>query len=433
MTRTRRSSASSRGRSRRATATASTATSSGTSRTSAAGCARRPRVTARSATRSRRTCTATSWPPPTRRSMLPTARPRCSSAPCPAAAASSRNENSNHRPLAFLRALGCVDAKFKKLTPAAARASSRAGATASRSTRTASSPRRRPVFPNADDISIASLVTAHVACSTSSAKAKRLKGNKSKLDLYLDEFGYQTNPPDKFTGITLAQQDQWLQRAAYQAWRDPRVKLFAQYLWIDEPRSLNNENGGWQSGVCFADGRAKPASSASRSRSRSTPPAAAVGPGAHARDPAPSRSSANWRARRAGAELGTRRTDAQGYWSWTTRLTVGASYRFQAAGATSAALKRRCAPRNPRASSSAGAGGGVRSGVRDERFAFRRFHPPPERGERQRATRARRVEFVPPAHETRTSRGVDRPSSPDGVLAVDVQAAGATSATLKRR
>ena len=118
------------------------------------------------------------------------------------------------------------------------------------------------------------------------SKAKRLKGTKSKLDLYLDEFGYQTNPPDKFTGITLTQQDQWLQRAAYQAWRNPRVKLFAQYLWIDEPRSLNNENGGWQSGVYFADGRAKPSPQALRDPVRARRlPRAPVGPGPHARDP----------------------------------------------------------------------------------------------------------------------------------------------------
>ena len=42
-----------------------------------------------------------------------------------------------------------------------------------------------------------------------------------------------------------------------------------------------------------------------------------------------------------GQEIGTRKTDVQGYWSWTTRLTIGATYRFKAAGATSAALKRR--------------------------------------------------------------------------------------------
>jgi hypothetical protein len=35
------------------------------------------------------------------------------------------------------------------------------------------------------------------------------------------------------------------------------------------------------------------------------------------------------------------RTDGQGYWSWRTRLSKGASYRYLAAGATSSTLKRR--------------------------------------------------------------------------------------------
>ena len=47
------------------------------------------------------------------------------------------------------------------------------------------------------------------------------------------------------------------------------------------------------------------------------------------------RGSSSWKT------VGTRRTDSQGYWSWTTRLSAGALYRFQAAGATSASVKRR--------------------------------------------------------------------------------------------
>ena len=127
----------------------------------------------------------------------------------------------------------------------------------------------------------------------------------------------------------------------HQAWRNPRVKLFAQYLWIDEPRSLNNANGGWQSGMYFTDGRAKPAL-----KRFATPFALDAARGRlwgqvrtrETRTVTVERKlagSSKWR------KLGTRRTDAQGYWSWTTRLSVGASYRFQAAGATSATLKRR--------------------------------------------------------------------------------------------
>ena len=119
-----------------------------------------------------------------------------------------------------------------------------------------------------------------------------MKATTRRFDLYLDEFGYQTNPPDKLAGISLTQQDQWLQRAAYQAWRNPRVKLFSQYLWRDEPRSLNNTYGGWQSGLRFTDGRAKPALKhfidAVRARHHARP---AVGPGPPARHRRASRSS----------------------------------------------------------------------------------------------------------------------------------------------
>jgi hypothetical protein len=249
-------------------------------------------------------------------------------------------ENSNHRPLAFLRALGCVDAKFKKLKTGRCKnfVAPRADGFAFHPHGVLASP--ESVFPNKDDVSIASLSRLTTVLDKLSS-AKRIKGNKRKLDLYLDEFGYQTNPPDKFTGISPSRQDQWLQRAAYQAWRNKRVKLFSQYLWIDEPRSLNNEHGGWQSGVRFNDGRAKPslkhfampfALDASRGRlwgqvrtreTRSVKVQRRLA------------GSSSWRT------IGTRRTDAQGYWSWTTRLSIGAAYRFQAEGATSASVKRR--------------------------------------------------------------------------------------------
>ena len=41
--------------------------------------------------------------------------------------------------------------------------------------------------------------------------AGRLRVDRS---LWLDEYGYQTNPPDPFLGVSPARQDQWLQEAA---------------------------------------------------------------------------------------------------------------------------------------------------------------------------------------------------------------------------
>jgi hypothetical protein len=249
-------------------------------------------------------------------------------------------ENGNLRPLVFLRALGCVDKNFHKLTtgrcknfkpaPGDGFAFHPHGVLASPET----------VFPNADDVSLASLPRLESALDKLT-RAGRLSTRGKKLNLYIDEFGYQTNPPDVFSGVSLKTQDDWLQRAAYQAWRDPRVKLFSQYLYIDEPRSLNNEFGGWQSGLRFSDGDPKPALEhfptpfavdAARNR---------LWGQVRRRDA----STVTVQRRLAGSStwrtIGTRKTDDEGYWSWTTRLSKGATYRFRAAGATSAAVKRR--------------------------------------------------------------------------------------------
>jgi hypothetical protein len=246
-------------------------------------------------------------------------------------------ENSNERPMFFLRALGCVDANFKKLTTGRCKRYKAVPADgfAFHPHGVLAAPEAK--FPHADDISIAELSTMTKGLDKLRSLG-RIKSAK-KLDLYLDEFGYQTNPPDVFTGVSLKTQDDWLQRAAYQAWRTPRVKLFAQYLWKDEPRSLNDEFGGWQSGLRFADGDPKPSL-----KHFATPFAIDATRGrlwgqVRRRDASSVKvqrrtGSGAWRT------IATRKTDSNGYWSWNTRLT-SASYRFLAADATSATLKHK--------------------------------------------------------------------------------------------
>jgi hypothetical protein len=78
-----------------------------------------------------------------------------------------------------------------------------------------------------------------------------------KFDLYLTEYGYQTNPPDRVVGVSPARQAAWLQQGAYMAWRDPRVRNLTQYVWRDERVGFNG--AGWQSGLLFVDDRPKPA------------------------------------------------------------------------------------------------------------------------------------------------------------------------------
>lgn len=93
--------------------------------------------------------------------------------------------------------------------------------------------------------------------------ARRMLAPGGRFDLWLTEFSYQTDPPDRDDGVRLARQASWLQLAAYRAWRDPRIRSLTLYQWEDEPTYTRNPGGspfaGWQSGLRFADGRPKPA------------------------------------------------------------------------------------------------------------------------------------------------------------------------------
>jgi hypothetical protein len=91
--------------------------------------------------------------------------------------------------------------------------------------------------------------------------------------LWLTEYGYQTNPPDRLLGVSQAKQAQYLGEAALRVWRQPGVTVLIQFLVRDEP-SL----GGWQSGLFTVGGAPKlaarafplPLAQESRSGSRVT-------------------------------------------------------------------------------------------------------------------------------------------------------------------
>lgn len=72
--------------------------------------------------------------------------------------------------------------------------------------------------------------------------------------IWLTEYGYQTNPPDKFLGVTYAAQAKYMSEAALCAYEAPRVDILIHYLIQDEPDPAR-----WQSGVYTSSGRAKPA------------------------------------------------------------------------------------------------------------------------------------------------------------------------------
>jgi hypothetical protein len=72
--------------------------------------------------------------------------------------------------------------------------------------------------------------------------------------LWLTEYGYQTNPPDRLLGVSYVRQAQYIGTAASRVWRQPGVTMLIQFLVRDEPSV-----GGWQSGLLTARGSAKPA------------------------------------------------------------------------------------------------------------------------------------------------------------------------------
>lgn len=72
--------------------------------------------------------------------------------------------------------------------------------------------------------------------------------------IWLTEYAYQTNPPDRFLGVSYARQAEYLGAAALRAYAAPRVDMLIHFLLRDD--SLPS---GWQSGLLTRAGRAKPA------------------------------------------------------------------------------------------------------------------------------------------------------------------------------
>jgi hypothetical protein len=75
--------------------------------------------------------------------------------------------------------------------------------------------------------------------------------------VWLTEYGYQTNPPDRYFGVSHQAQARYLGDGSLRAYRAPRVDLLIHYLVRDEA-----DVGRFQSGLFTAAGAAKPSASA---------------------------------------------------------------------------------------------------------------------------------------------------------------------------
>jgi hypothetical protein len=167
------------------------------------------------------------------------------------------SNNATLKPMSFIRAMGCVDRGLHRLHTGRCRNFRPLTADGfAYHPHSVVLPPFRP-FPDPDDVDLASLGRLEGLLDRLQARG-RMRPTTRKFNLYLDEFGYQTNPPDKILGVSPATQDRWLQEAVYRAWRDPRVKLFTQYGWRDEPVSPNGLYSGWQAGLRYANLKPKP-------------------------------------------------------------------------------------------------------------------------------------------------------------------------------
>jgi hypothetical protein len=167
--------------------------------------------------------------------------------------------NSTTQPLVFLRTLACVNGAYKKVTTGDCKGfeAPRGNVLAYHPHSSRYTPGYRSADPNDARMGDISRLTGVVDRLT---KAGRLKVvGASRFPLWFDEYAYETNPPEETRGVSLTAQASWSQWGWWTAWRSPRVQMLAQYEWFDEGSTNDDvDPTGWQSGLYFNGGKAKP-------------------------------------------------------------------------------------------------------------------------------------------------------------------------------
>lgn len=178
-------------------------------------------------------------------------------------------------PMPFLRALYCVDSGYRPLRGTAAAALG--CPTGKRSAFAASHPglfqasgfAHHPysfflapavAMPDPNFVPLADLPRLEHGLDA----AFRVYGVGRRLPLYLTEYGYETNPPNPYRGVSPELQSLYLNEAQYLAGRDTRVRALSQFLLYDadpDPSFRPGTIGYWstfQTGLLYANGMPKP-------------------------------------------------------------------------------------------------------------------------------------------------------------------------------
>ena len=136
-----------------------------------------------------------------------------------------------------------------------------------RATGIAHHPYTKNIAPTRRDRSRESITMANIADlgRTVDLLARKTGNVRRGLPVWLTEFGFETRPPDPFSGVPLERQALWNQQGEQIAYRNPRVAGLAQFLLRDVAPVRGARRGTkpywftYQSGLEFNDGRAKPA------------------------------------------------------------------------------------------------------------------------------------------------------------------------------
>jgi hypothetical protein len=116
--------------------------------------------------------------------------------------------------------------------------------------------------PSSGDITISNIVDLPNLLDDLSVKTGHIA---SGLGVVSSEFGWETSPPDRFAGIPLDKQAEWLNLGDFLAFLQPRVYGNTQFLMRDvapDRRYRKNSKAYWhtyQSGLLTTAGRQKPA------------------------------------------------------------------------------------------------------------------------------------------------------------------------------
>ena len=116
--------------------------------------------------------------------------------------------------------------------------------------------------PHPDALTMANISELGTLLDEMSAKTNAVAAG---LQLFMTEYGFETNPPDPFSGVAPALQAKFNTIGEYLAWSNPRIASQAQFLLADVAPvrgRQRNSKGYWftyQSGLYFQRGQPKPA------------------------------------------------------------------------------------------------------------------------------------------------------------------------------